>query len=870
MEKMWNRNLVFALFAGVSLCAMMASAAITQTAYYWTGGAGDNKWSSVGNWSMDEAGTTPATAYPGQNGFVKDVSYDSAYIPKTEPTELTLDVDVTLWRVNFSSEVKGSRPLTISGPGHTLNLVNVGNNSVDRTHVYRETHVRNITINANYWDSRSSTYFEDGAVVTVKNDLGLWSSNSKVFIEEGASVNAPIIGYLSTGAPLVTVNGGTWSGKLSTYSNEERQPPSLIVNGGTVTIAVNGNSKSPELPSEITVNGGTVVFDKLSLNGPSVFQMTGGNVSINNASSAQTRFVITGGELLDWMGNEPVAGDFCDLAVPPVGEVRSSFDRTRCAFVSTLTLPPNVVYRWGATSPIRKLKMGEGSKLLFEAGTGVLAVDEFDLASSASIEVTLPATLEDKVHPIVICGPRAEDITDRVVVTGDVPSGWTLCRDLKCIYLWKDSLWDPSALTYDNIWTGASPDGNEAQDGKNWKSGSVPAGGHVQVVYYGGRNLVITNATADSAYTEGKHAILAESGPSVLTGEEFKFLNYSWGYPASCNLNLHSPLPLTFRAMVKTGCQRAQLDCSGSSFIAFDGDFNSTGKKADIGLSGHIKFAGDTTIYRGLQLVAPDGSAAAKSTIAEVVHGANVVVKDQLQMNPSYPQLYAAKKCILLVEEDASLVYENGEGALYGWLDVGSTNRIYGKLDVQCPMTGRGTEAYFGTGELRIASTVATNGDCRVALGGGIRFSAGEFGTAGGDWPQYALKIDVVGEAVLEAPAAWRYAVPDDVSATSSAADRALTVAEGGVLTVASTNGFPIVFGEQIDGAGTLKFAPGAKLAFTPSMGIVPRAWTTVATVGAVEGLPVGDDIKFKVFDNDDGTQSLKCRCASGICILVR
>lgn len=114
-------------------------------------------------------------------------------------------------------------------------------------------------------------------------------------------------------------------------------------------------------------------------------------------------------------------------------------------------------------------------------------------------------------------------------------------------------------------------------------------------------------------------------------------------------------------------------------------------------------------------------------------------------------------------------------------------------------------------------------------------------------------------------------AVKAGETTATSVDDRRLTIAEGAVLTIATTNGYAVAFDQPIAGEGTLRFAEGAKIDFLGDLVVVPqsKAWKTFATVGAIEGLPSVPGLEFRVVAANDAS-SLQYRRPLGTMLIIR
>jgi hypothetical protein len=179
---------------------------------------------------------------------------------------------------------------------------------------------------------------------------------------------------------------------------------------------------------------------------------------------------------------------------------------------------------------------------------------------------------------------------------------------------------------------------------------------------------------------------------------------------------------------------------------------------------------------------------------------------------------------------------------------------------------------YFGgTGTLHVATTMTTNANASLILGGGIRFSSDAFRTATSEWPDKIINLAVEGgDATLVAERDWTYGPEEGLVVGTTADKRALTVAYGSTLHIAA-GAHKVSFADPIYGLGALAFDPGAQIGLAGELFRSAKTeWTTVATVHEVSGEPAVAGCKVQVQDLGNGLVALKAKLVAGLKVILR
>ena len=107
---------------------------------------------------------------------------------------------------------------------------------------------------------------------------------------------------------------------------------------------------------------------------------------------------------------------------------------------------------------------------------------------------------------------------------------------------------------------------------------------------------------------------------------------------------------------------------------------------------------------------------------------------------------------------------------------------------------------------------------------------------------------------------------------TTTAAERALEIADGATLTV-KTDGYTASFADPIAGRGNLVIEEGSKVALAGDLFASAKDdWTTFATVGSFTAAPgtLPENYRVRTVDNGDGTVSVQAKLIHGLMFTIR
>jgi fibronectin-binding autotransporter adhesin len=247
-----NSVLTFATFlTGVCMC--VAALNVRAATFVWNGGAGDNNWSTVGNWIGNVA--------PANDG--------TAVIVLSGTNQLTPNVDVT-WDINsltFSNNagpfVLGGNPLMIRGGG----IVNSNAN----TQIVNNT----ITLRGNQtWNATAGALTFNGNV-TVTNLLIVTGGSDSI-------INGVISGTGSltkSGTGTLTLTATNSYGGLTTVSAGVLNVQNSAGLGTTVSGTVVSSGATLQLQGGINVVGETLSLNGIGFNAGGAFRSISGSNS---------------------------------------------------------------------------------------------------------------------------------------------------------------------------------------------------------------------------------------------------------------------------------------------------------------------------------------------------------------------------------------------------------------------------------------------------------------------------------------------------------------------------------------------------------------------------------------------------------------
>jgi hypothetical protein len=219
----------------------------------------------------------------------------------------------------------------------------------------------------------------------------------------------------------------------------------------------------------------------------------------------------------------------------------------------------------------------------------------------------------------------------------------------------------------------------------------------------------------------------------------------------------------------------------------------------------YISARGDVRLnkngYTGSGIYFYDVTASAPYTRLTVMPNVSVTLSSQTR---DLSVRYAGVR----VEEGATLTFGNGASAVYRWTLQPSKQVVNGTLDIQSPLYGGVKQTYGGSGRMNIASIKSGTAASRVQLADELNVYPNDWTTVTSDADNPVALTAIGGTPTIHLASNWRYGVAAGVTTSSTAADRALEIEKGAVLTL-DAGGNTATIDEDVAGEGTLVITNG-------------------------------------------------------------
>ena len=515
---------------------------------------------------------------------------------------------------------------------------------------------------------------------------------------------------------------------------------------------------------------------------------------------------------------------------------------------------------------VNDFKLGAGSTLNLKGNMGALDVANATIDPTASISVQVNANLPNAVYSVLSApdDETAAALAARTTLTGAGAADYSIRSGAHCVYLANGVQPTYGTTGSSNIWTGAvNGDWNEAG---NWTSGFVPysqakvTSGVQYSAYFGGtRNMDITNNISGTSYLV-RMAFLSSCGPLRISGGKFYLGVNGYENSKSSPIYSFSSFPVIIESDVQAERQLSTV-ASRDSYIALNGE---TSIPDYFRPSGEVRVGGTLTCGKGVLMKSRSGSG--RSTKVHVLNGGEIVATLQKTNLCTSSTRY-------VVDGGGRMVFKAGTGSEHGHYVTVNTALVNGDIDFQCPYFSSKVQRYYGTGTVHFASVRShTFGSSSIVFGGGLTIKPKSWTTVTAGAPDNYIKIAVTNSAILSAAANWTYGPAAGVATTTTAAERALEIADGATLTV-KTDGYTASFADPIAGSGNLVIEEGSKVALAGDLFASAKDdWTTFATVGsftaAAGTLP--ENYRVRTVDNGDGTVSVQAKLIHGLMFTIR
>ena len=180
-------------------------------------------------------------------------------------------------------------------------------------------------------------------------------------------------------------------------------------------------------------------------------------------------------------------------------------------------------------------------------------------------------------------------------------------------------------------------------------------------------------------------------------------------------------------------------------------------------------------------------SGSGRSTKVHVLKGGTIIATTQ-QTN------LCIASTRYVVDAGGKIEFKAGTGSIHGHYVTVNSALVNGDIDFQCPYFSSKVQRYYGTGTVHFASVQShTFGSSSIIFGGGLTIKPKSWTTVTANAPDNYIKIAVTNSAILSAAANWTYGPEAGVATTTTAAERALEIADRATLTV-RTDGYTVSF----------------------------------------------------------------------------
>ena len=547
----------------------------------------------------------------------------------------------------------------------------------------------------------------------------------------------------------------------------------------------------------------------------------------------------------------------CDLAFSTVPDILRRVDVMEGA---ALQITNNTT-----ATMVDDFSLGANSTLRLRAGKSPLDAAKFTFDPTAAIEMVVPSGLSYAAY--MVAGAQDDDsaaaLAARTTLTGTGASGWSIRSGANTVYLSNGVEPTYGETGSSNIWTGAvSGYWNDAQ---NWVSGVVPYSstkvdsGVANAAYIAGtRNTDITNTISGTTYLT-RLAFLDSCGPVRISGGKFSFGYNGYRNRNSSPIFSFSRFPAIIESDVQTGNALSTV-AAQDSYVALNG---TTTIAKMFRPTGEVRVGGNLTCREILLETTMDSG---RSTKMHVLSGGKVTATAQVTN-----QVVAAS--CYVVDAGGELVFENGDGAEHGLRVTMNVSQVNGLIDFRCPYSSMRDQYFYGTGTVQVASVKSrAERSAVITLGCGITLKPKSWTTVTANAPDSYIKIAVTNSAILSAAANWTYGPAADVTPTTTAAARALEIADRATLAV-RTDGYTVSFADPIVGEGSLVIAEGSKVALAGDLyASAKNDWTTFATVGSFSAAPgtFPENYRVHTVENGDGTVSVQAKLILGLMFTIR
>lgn len=410
---------------------------------------------------------------------------------------------------------------------------------------------------------------------------------------------------------------------------------------------------------------------------------------------------------------------------------------------------------------------------------------------------------------------------------------WRLARSGNTFYITDDSEAKPPTSTSSgrSRWIGA---GGNWSDAANWDNG-VPQVRDIYADFYDAPGWAVTNdidnLTVRLLYFQGGDSKIGASscGPYILYGKPITIgvgnSVYNTGglrFPAIINNHLSRPSSGTSLFFNSSASKDNSVTLAGGLNVPANNTYTS--------LRGDWRFGGEVTTKALVPGEHPNSDA--RPDKYTILSNATATVSSQGTKTNNYAAAFRYN-----IERTGQLKFTGGTSLDFPAKFGAAYHTIYGTLDIGIPLKLGADQHFHGAGEVKVASVTdfaATK--ARLHLSGGVTLKPAAWSTATAADGVTAITVD--GVATIEPTADFTYGASSD-QITSTAAERALEIADAGELTLIANEGLAVTFADPVSGEGKLTVSGSGTVSFAGGVSVAELAFTGNPKINVSGGNPI-------------------------------
>ena len=468
------------------------------------------------------------------------------------------------------------------------------------------------------------------------------------------------------------------------------------------------------------------------------------------------------------------------------------------------TVAKNLRYRFFITED---LTLGQGARFYGDAVYNMIDVTETPTVGEGA---SIVFTHHDDValtagYPYFLTAAGVRDAASKLPVSVEkAPEGWDILRLANCTFLY-DGTELPKTTTSSSEWCGGA-DGNLSTPA-NWSKGVAPnlVNKTATISFYtlqGDVTNDVDNLWVNKINNDG----IKPNFPVRLSGKPVRLTGAGSLRSSSAAVYWQSNYPFIFDCdVISTSTTYFNVlagnDSPGTcTYVAF---LKKLEVPCTLDVAGHVLIGGEATVND----IWLDGSGSARPSLVEVMRGASLTVTNQTSdtSRDGYPNRGYR------VNEGGTMAFTGGTG-LHG--NLATEHSVNGTLSIGIPLSADAKMGFYGKGRLNISSVRSGATAATVEIGERLRVYPASWTTVTEDG-EGPLTLSLRTRATLGATGDWTYGVAPGVTTATTAAERALVVANFETLTVDTQSpddglGYTVTFADPVSAPNGFLVKKGA------------------------------------------------------------